>query len=579
MKVLRLFSRISPTSSPYVQFTKGFKTVESLPLPYAREGEDVQKGLRAYFRYLHRCRQHLRNIPDLTAMHCHNAYLLPAALLAKWSVWSRVPLVFTLHTSYPLLKLRNKAILWSAFLFLDSLVACGRSVRGTLPNLLSRSSKTVAIRNAVDLDRLGSRLALADPGHRKARPAGLVFYMASRLVAGKNIDQLLSVFETLQTALPEARLNLFGDGPLRDVIAAKARGKTAVTLWGQVDRDSLYTAIADQDVYISLSAGEGLPIAPLEALAAGLYAVLSDIPPHRELYALFPERVFLVDCNLSNLDSVIVALQAAPLPQVEITDQVQGLLGLDQMEREYKNVYQQGSAKIETIFTEKAQDYEQHYNSNQNRYSVEKARRLDRTVEAISQGSQSGCDVIDVGCGTGILFTRLCEVSDHFAYVGVDTSPGMLEVAKTNAKASVSGQTSAFYETLEAVPVQGFNFVVSLGVVGYQSDQAAFLRELSGLLKRNPNSRMILTLGNGESWIRRARDFAHRRLLRNDSAYTAAPDHILRTFYQEEGLEVVEERMLLPFFSALPSENTAPRSLSGHLFYLTRFLVLRPSRN
>ena len=43
------------------------------------------------------------------------------------------------------------------------------------------------------------------------------------------------------------------------------------------------TRRADADVFVSTSHGEGLPVAVLEAMAAGCPVILSDIPPHREL--------------------------------------------------------------------------------------------------------------------------------------------------------------------------------------------------------------------------------------------------------------------------------------------------------
>jgi glycosyltransferase involved in cell wall biosynthesis len=54
-------------------------------------------------------------------------------------------------------------------------------------------------------------------------------------------------------------------------------------LTGLVPRDDVFVLCADADVFVSTSHGEGLPVAVLEAMAAGCPVILSEIPPHREL--------------------------------------------------------------------------------------------------------------------------------------------------------------------------------------------------------------------------------------------------------------------------------------------------------
>lgn len=90
---------------------------------------------------------------------------------------------------------------------------------------------------------------------------------------------------------PGATLVLLGDGPQRGACEAAAAGDSAILLPGRVTNVADFLAAADY--YVSLSLAEGFPIAVLEALASGLPAVLSPIPPHRELAARVPEAVVL----------------------------------------------------------------------------------------------------------------------------------------------------------------------------------------------------------------------------------------------------------------------------------------------
>jgi len=56
-----------------------------------------------------------------------------------------------------------------------------------------------------------------------------------------------------------------------------------VELTGVLPREKVYEHLAQADLFISASQGEGLPIAVLEAMACRCPVLLSDILPHREI--------------------------------------------------------------------------------------------------------------------------------------------------------------------------------------------------------------------------------------------------------------------------------------------------------
>ena len=82
---------------------------------------------------------------------------------------------------------------------------------------------------------------------------------------------------------------------------------------GLVTRDLAIEHMLEADVYISLSKGEGLPIAVLEAMYAGCFMILSTIPPHREVSPP-SERCFFVD--ISNLKFWFIFLTALTIIKV-----------------------------------------------------------------------------------------------------------------------------------------------------------------------------------------------------------------------------------------------------------------------
>lgn len=103
-----------------------------------------------------------------------------------------------------------------------------------------------------------------------------------RLVEQKGYDDLLSAFADIAAALPSAVLVIAGDGPLHERLSRRAfdlgLGARLRLLGGRAD---VHDLLAAADLYVSASRWEGLPVALLEAMAAGLPIVttaVGDVP-------------------------------------------------------------------------------------------------------------------------------------------------------------------------------------------------------------------------------------------------------------------------------------------------------------
>ncbi|MGC7405101.1 glycosyltransferase [Pandoraea pneumonica] len=111
-----------------------------------------------------------------------------------------------------------------------------------------------------------------------------IVFAAGRLVDAKDYPTLFEAFAQVHRQLPDARLFIAGDGPLRAALQARidALGLAQViTLLGR--RDDVADWMRAADVYVMSSAWEGLPLVIGEAMASGLPVVSTDCGGVREL--------------------------------------------------------------------------------------------------------------------------------------------------------------------------------------------------------------------------------------------------------------------------------------------------------
>jgi glycosyltransferase involved in cell wall biosynthesis len=111
----------------------------------------------------------------------------------------------------------------------------------------------------------------------QGEPVRLLF--VGRLAAQKNPFFALDVLAALRTRGTAARLRFVGDGELGPAIARRATEDVELSGFAS----DVTPHLLDAHLLLAPGAFEGLPLAPIEALATGLPVLASDIPPHREL--------------------------------------------------------------------------------------------------------------------------------------------------------------------------------------------------------------------------------------------------------------------------------------------------------
>ncbi|WP_224248443.1 glycosyltransferase [Hyalangium gracile] len=188
--------------------------------------------------------------------------------------------VATFHqTAQPGSKLRPLASVAASLS--PALIACGREVEREIRAWAPRTANVVTIENGVPLPEPASPRERSAIRARLGLPArATVFGYLGRLHPEKGVETLVEAFAQAFARDPQAHLVLIGTGPLES--ALRARNVERVHFLGEVPHGS--RLLPAFDVYVQPSLREGRSLALLEAMAAGLPTVSSDIPAIREVH-------------------------------------------------------------------------------------------------------------------------------------------------------------------------------------------------------------------------------------------------------------------------------------------------------
>jgi glycosyltransferase involved in cell wall biosynthesis len=99
-----------------------------------------------------------------------------------------------------------------------------------------------------------------------------------------NIDEIIDAFATVRRAVPAARLVVAHGGSLTAQLRARAAALgDAVEFAGTVDRERLRALMHNAHVFVSVPSSDGTSVALLQAMAAGCFPIVSDLPTQGEL--------------------------------------------------------------------------------------------------------------------------------------------------------------------------------------------------------------------------------------------------------------------------------------------------------
>jgi glycosyltransferase involved in cell wall biosynthesis len=172
----------------------------------------------------------------------------------------------------------------------DGYIACGEDVRDRFVRAgIATPSRYAIVRSSVDaaLFRTVARLGrVAARGALGIDENGPLVLFAGALEERKGVHDLVPFLKDLRKIVPDARLLVAGEGPLRTTLERafeRAALRSAVLFLGFTDL--MAEAMAASDCLVMLSRAEGLATVLVQAVAAGRPFVSYEVDGPREMIA------------------------------------------------------------------------------------------------------------------------------------------------------------------------------------------------------------------------------------------------------------------------------------------------------
>ena len=216
-------------------------------------------------------------------VHCHGTRAAFFTCLAQLGI-RKTPTLYTVHgfsfrkTMSPVGRMFYRLIERFLCKRADHVIFVSYTdARDVQARRLLGSARLSVIPNGVDLERFSAQRPME-------RSQGPVVATVSRLVEQKGVESFVEAAGIVSRRLPGCEFWIVGDGPLRSKLATRAR---AVGLDGNCfflgASEEVEKVLATADLFVLPSLWEGLPIALLEAMAAGLPVIATDTTGSREV--------------------------------------------------------------------------------------------------------------------------------------------------------------------------------------------------------------------------------------------------------------------------------------------------------
>ncbi|PLT35746.1 glycosyltransferase family 4 protein [Bacillus sp. V5-8f] len=259
---------------------------------------NVERGIQAIWK-LKKLVEVLK--PDIVHLHSPRATFI--GMVAKTISRQSSNVFVTAHGWIPdRLKLRKvyEFLYVSAIKRSDRIIAVSGQVKDMLMAYKLDESKISVIHNGIEVP---PQIEVTKRQIAKKR-----FVFLGRMIEEKGISYLLEAIEQVDQKYPEKyHLDFYGDGPLAEMIKETLKHKQIqnVTLHGFVQPEQVIPLLNQYDAFLMPSVQEGFPYTLIEAFAAGLMVIGTDVGGIKEAL-IDNENGYLIPAK--DVDALIYAM-------------------------------------------------------------------------------------------------------------------------------------------------------------------------------------------------------------------------------------------------------------------------------
>jgi len=249
--------------------------------------------------------------PDV--LHCHNGTAYFFGSIGS-RLGANIPVVLTKHNPRPFSGSFAGPI--NRWMMRRSFVAgVSRETTAALASWLPAGSRPPRyIPNGISLAPYQNLPERQEARRRLGWPAeAFLIGIVARLIPTKGHLFLLDSLARLRERAPEARVVIAGDGEIRPAVEARIRDlglESQVMFLGE--RNDMPVILAALDVFCLPSETEGMPVTVLEAMAASLPIVASDVGGIPQLIEDGASGMLFPISNLARLDELLLEVRRDP---------------------------------------------------------------------------------------------------------------------------------------------------------------------------------------------------------------------------------------------------------------------------